>query len=402
MAKTSAIQMKEHPQPTTGTPVRKVASRAINDKAEKILYVQAGGRCEFHGCNKYLFRHHLTHDANNFSEKAHICAFNKGGPRYSEQRKANINDLDNLMLLCGVCHKQIDDDPTLYPVEKLQQFKADHESRILRLTEIKPDHKTKVVRVVSRINGDKVVITNADIKEAIFPRYPQDQQGIDIDLSEFPDDGNDGGAAFYTLSKELIISKIGQLYQRGVDTESVDHISVFALAPMPLLIFLGSQLSNKVAVELYQRHRDTQNWSWKAEGGIVPYKFHQVQKGTDHTKVALILSLSGPVRLETLATNIDKQFYVYEITLENQPLSPMFLFQKQDLDDFKQIYQQALRYISGEHRKPKELHVFPAVPAPIAVLCGRELLPKIDPVLLVYDDDRKQGGFQLKMRINER
>jgi hypothetical protein len=28
--------------------------------------------------------------------------------------------------------------------------------------------------------------------------------------------------------------------------------------------------------------------------------------------------------------------------------------------------------------------------------------PKIDPVLLVYDDDKRQGGFKLKVRVNER
>jgi hypothetical protein len=37
----------------------------------------------------------------------------------------------------------------------------------------------------------------------------------------------------------------------------------------------------------------------------------------------------------------------------------------------------------------------------VAVLCGRELLPKIDPVLLVYDNDRRKGGFNLTMKVNE-
>jgi hypothetical protein len=41
------------------------------------------------------------------------------------------------------------------------------------------------------------------------------------------------------------------------------------------------------------------------------------------------------------------------------------------------------------------------VPAPVAVLCGRELFPKVDPVLLVYDGDKRKGGFNLIMRVNE-
>jgi hypothetical protein len=385
------------------SPIHRITTRTIGDKRASILYVRAGGRCEFHGCNKYLFRHHLTHEENNFSEKAHIVAYREDGPRgKSLGRPTDIHDLDNLMLLCPPCHKHIDDNPHSYPVEKLREFKRDHEDRIFRLTETKPDHKTKIVRVTSRVGGQKVSISAADIKEAVFPRYPQDPHGLLIDLSDIPDDGDDHGESFYKVAMQTIVQKINPLYERGIDTDSIDHISVFALAPIPLLIFLGSQLSNKVPVEVYQRHRDTENWIWKTHGQPVVYEFHQLRQGSDISKVALVLSLSGRIRIQTLPSEIDESFYVYELTLDNQIPAPTFLQTKQNLDDFKQAYQRALRFISSEHLKPKELHLFPAVPAPIAVLCGRELMPKIDPVLLVYDDDKKQGGFKLKVRVNER
>jgi hypothetical protein len=34
------------------------------------------------------------------------------------------------------------------------------------------------------------------------------------------------------------------------------------------------------------------------------------------------------------------------------------------------------------------------------VLCGREVLPKIDPQLLVYDADKANGGFTLALTVN--
>jgi len=40
------------------------------------------------------------------------------------------------------------------------------------------------------------------------------------------------------------------------------------------------------------------------------------------------------------------------------------------------------------------------VPAPIAVLCGRELLPKVDPSVTVYDHEKDQGGFVQILTIN--
>lgn len=53
-----------------------------------------------------------------------------------------------------------------------------------------------------------------------------------------------------------------------------------------------------------------------------------------------------------------------------------------------------------DHIALDEIHLFPAVPAPVAVLCGRELLPKVDPALLVYDSNKKTNGFQPILRVN--
>lgn len=382
--------------------IYRTPSRAISRKAENILFVFSGGRCAFHGCNNFLFRHHLTFQANNFSEKAHICAFSDGGPRFSPTLKADVNDLDNLILLCPACHKEVDDNPLKYPVDVLRQYQRNHEERIFRLTETLPDHKTKVVKLLARIGGDKSSISNADIKAAVFPRYLQDLQGVVIDLSEIPDDGNDSEMSFYQIATRVIAQKIAPLYERGLDAEPIDHISVFAFAPIPLLVFLGNQLNDKVTADLFQRHKDTEDWAWKTDDSVLKYKFHQLQIGRDLSKVALLLSLSGIIAVETLPPEIDANFSIYEITLDGQTPTRNFLRTRQHLNDFKQAYQQALRTINGKHAQVKELHLFPAVPPPVAILCGRDLMRKIDPALLVYDNDRKQQGFKMKVIVNTR
>ena len=50
-------------------------SRSIPKRTSLFLYVQAGGRCEFDGCNKYLLEHYPTETVGNFAEQAHIWAF---------------------------------------------------------------------------------------------------------------------------------------------------------------------------------------------------------------------------------------------------------------------------------------------------------------------------------------
>ena len=96
-----------------------------------LLFTLAGGRCEFDNCNRYLLQHHVTHRNGVFAQMAHIVAFRPSGPRgESGLSSAERNDISNLMLLCPICHKLIDDNPELYPVETLRDFRRDHEAAI--------------------------------------------------------------------------------------------------------------------------------------------------------------------------------------------------------------------------------------------------------------------------------
>jgi hypothetical protein len=376
-------------------------SRNIQHKTQLFLYVLAGGRCEFDGCNKYLLNHHLTRTLGNFAEMAHIVAFKPDGPRGQDGLRPEpeyINNIDNLMLLCSECHKLIDDHPENYKRETLEKYKLDHEQRIFRLTATKPDHKTTIVQLKSKIGGQAVAIPAPHVNDAVAPRYPEDPKGYIIDLTGFDQESD----AFFEAAKQQIKREVEKLYAAGMEVEATRHISLFALAPIPLLIYLGSRLSNKVPVEPYQRHRDTEDWVWKTDGQSVGYDFRHLQVGTDKTHVALVLSLSGTIRRESLPAEIDDTFFIYEITLANKVVpSPAYLCLKQDLTAFKEVYLQVLRIIARDHGQLNEIHLFPAVPAPIAVLCGREILPKIEPALVVYDNDKNKRGFKLIFKVNE-
>ncbi|MGA3240207.1 MAG: SAVED domain-containing protein [Bryobacteraceae bacterium] len=197
-----------------------------------------------------------------------------------------------------------------------------------------------------------------------------------------------------------IKQKVERLYEPGMDVHDTRHISLFALAPIPLLIYLGSQLSNKVPVDVFQRHRDTEDWVWKDSGTAAEYRFDKTREGRGRRHIALILSLSGKVKSEALPPNIDETFTIYELTLGNMEPNPTYLRQRDDLTRFKDAYQAALRTIARECDGCDAIHLFPAVPAPVSVFCGRELLPKVDPKLVVYDYDKRQGGFTPTIEVN--
>ena len=151
---------------------------------------------------------------------------------------------------------------------------------------------------------------------------------------------------------------------------------------------------------IFQRHRDTGDWIWKTSGEKVGHRFKTVREGKDKAKVALLLSLSGSLGLEKLPPVIGQDFYVYEITVAKGIPTPIYLRLKEDLDNFQEIYQQSLRIIESNHPALKEIHLFPAVPAPVAFYCGHDLLPKTDPALLIYDNDKKNGGFKYIFEVN--
>lgn len=130
------------------------------------------------------------------------------------------------------------------------------------------------------------------------------------------------------------------------------------------------------------------------------YAVRELQAGTRSDKVALVLSLSGQIQRESLPDEIDAGFSVYELTLAEAQPSVDFLRTRQDLDEFRVTYRALLSRIAGDHPDAKELHVFPAVPAPVAVVCGHDLLPKVHPTLLVYDHDKRHGGFVLGLSVN--
>lgn len=377
---------------------KRIKSRHIAPATKILLAARSGGRCEFSGCNRDLFEHPLTLQDGNFSEHAHIVAFSELGPRGKQSvQPHDINSSDNLMLLCAPCHKLIDDRPDEYPREVLEAYKRDHEDRIRLVTGLGPDLRTTVMQLKAKIAGDAVDIPATHIYEAVAPRYPTDKRGYVIDLTSF---GQDDVDEYYQLAGREIKQKVRALYEPGMDVESTRHISLFALGAIPLLMLLGRCLSNKVSVDLYQRHRTgDQPWKWKTSGQPVDYEIRLVRKGNDKSKVGLLLSLSGVIDPGSVPLN--KEFYLYEITLSTEAPSVHFLRQRADLETFRVAYRNFLAELMTNHPGLSELHMFPAVPAPVAVACGHDLLPKIHPVLVTYDYDRNLGGFNKRMRVND-
>jgi len=237
----------------SSAPVRQ--ARGIPRVTRLFLYVQAAGRCEFDGCNEYLLEHYPTETetAGNFAEQAHIYAFNEAGPRgRAAGRPDDINELSNLILLCGACHHLVDTRGDVYPVSVLRKFKRNHEDRIFDLTGLSKDRDTVPLVLKGLVAGRRVDVSDEEMQEAVAPNYVKRRDKVEIDLTQIPDTSD---AVFWKTAIACIDQKIDRLYSLPVRPDRTIRVSVFALAPIPLLIHLGARLSDKIEVELYQRHR---------------------------------------------------------------------------------------------------------------------------------------------------
>ena len=102
---------------------------AISLKTIKIVWGLAAGRCSYPGCRLELVLPPSGGDPESVvGEIAHIVARKSAGPRGDPTLAAQeLNTPSNLLLLCPLHHKLIDDQPKTHSVAALRSFKCDHE-----------------------------------------------------------------------------------------------------------------------------------------------------------------------------------------------------------------------------------------------------------------------------------
>jgi len=375
------------------SPVEDVTtSRHLTLLTKLRLAACSAGRCEFRGHNRDLYQHPVTGTPGNFSEAAHIVAFRVRGPRGDALRPEDVNDFANLMLLCADCHHLIDTEPANYPVELLREYKREHEERIFEVTAVGPEYRTTVIQLRATIGGQAVDIPGTDIRTALRPRFPARLPGVLVDLTPIQRED----PRFFDLARDQIRRELRPAIRAELERGGVQHYSVFALAPIPVLMCLGREIGNKVTADLFQRQRD-QSWRWKEDGPVVQFNFRKVREGSEAGLVALQLAVSGALSLESLPPELQAAS-VYEIAPVDRPPGVECVRRREDLDSFRQTYRDGLRDIDRGHGHIAAIHVFPAVPAPVAVACGMDVMPKAHPALAVYDFVK--GAFRQSITIN--
>ncbi|MGE4543702.1 MAG: SAVED domain-containing protein [Pedobacter sp.] len=385
------------------TKSKKKSRVPIPPKTQLELWARAAGRCEFRGCNKPLYLDELTKTRDNLSIISHIIAAEPGGPRGNEIDSPRLaKDISNLMLTCRDHAKIIDSKENVhaYPIELLREYKKEHEDRIRLLTDIMDDAKSLVLLFQAPIDGNNFNIDKTLAYQAMLPNYPAKEHPDVIDFSDFADRETEEG--YWSILSRNIKAKFNDIFKHGTNRRDYMHVSVFALGPIPLLTYLGSLIGDIDSVDLYQRHRTTKDWKWKDEPDDFRKEYYRTIEPETHNDdfdTSILISISGVVDRKKVVDLVGEGCNVYEITADKPGLD--FLSSRLKLEMFCYEYRQLLTKIRSANGHTKELNLFIAAPSPVAIECGRALLPKCDPAVRVYDLIKGASGFVYALTINK-
>ena len=363
-----------------------VLRKNIAKGIERLLWGVAAGRCEFRGCNRALYIHDITGVIKNLAEKAHIHAVKPLGARYIEQEKKD--NIENLMLVCKACHDIIDGAPELYTAEYLYKMKIEHEKRIQILTAIGAEMKSHLIYYTANIADNRLAVDDGDAKKAItsIGRYPAEMRSIDI--SVYGSYIEDRDETYYLES----VTNLQKAIKNQI-TDIIEHgksVALFAIAPQPLLVFLGHQLNDKYNISVFQCHRrDNDKWSWYDEPNSVNFQNVFPHKTNSEGEIALVLAMSSSVPTERITSVIGKTAIIYVTTLDRP--NRIFVTHPSIMDEFVEKSREILEKIKQTHGNSKTVHVFPVMPVSLAVRFGMDYMSKTDNPLIIYDEIAGKG-----------
>ena len=362
------------------------------------LWGKAAGRCEYDGCLERLWLDSLTKFEFNVAYIAHIIADKPNGPRGHPTLSRGLNcDISNLMLLCDRHHRLVDKEDVLgHPVERLRAMKQSHEQRMEVLTGISLHKQSHVILYGANIGELSSPVSYAKALSAMTPDwYPAETTPITLGManSSFEDSSEE----YWQIESAHLKNRFLQQIRPRIAQGELTHLSVFALAPQPLLILLGTLLSDIPEVEVYQLHREPADWQWRDHTRDIEFIVHEPDASLGPP--ALAISLSATVTDDRITSLFESRVAVWRLTIP-EPHND-FLESKHQARQFRETARRLLNTIKARHGEQSRLHVFPVMPAALAVEFGRILAPKADLPLAVYDQHKLRGGFALAFNLND-
>lgn len=365
-------------------------AKQVTAQVRNVLWARAAGRCQYCGCNKPLIGDLVSGNPKLVGALvAHIVAAKPNGPRGDAVRSHKlVNDVNNLMLLCYDHHRLIDvEDEEGHPEPALLAMKAAHEERIEIQTGLTEDRQTHVLTYGAPIGSLEAPLSYPSVRMTVLPeRYPAGGRAIHLEMI-----GTrlaDHEQAYWDFHRDNLRRQFRDRVAGRIETGEIRHLSVFGLAPQPLLIELGRLLCDICPADIHQLKREPKGWGWLPDGE--PVRFVTSRSHRTAPVVALKLALSATVTDDRIHRVLG-EVPIWSITAE-EPHNDV-MRHAEDLRTYRRLLRKMLDEIKSVSGSAAEIHIFPALPVSAAIETGRVWMPKADLPLVLYDENRQMGGF---------
>lgn len=355
-----------------------------------LVWGRAAGRCQFKNCRKPL-DHDLLSGQFDFNSAylAHIVASSPNGARGDCLRSHKLaDDPGNIMLMCDAHHRIIDGKQTRedYPEQLLLEWKKEHEEWVDLVLSSGPDSRSHILQFSAPIGPNETAVPFDDCVKAIVPdRSPAEKRPNEIKVKGMH--FKDTDQTYWDVQPRVLRDGIAQKIRGRFESSDIRHLSIFGLAPIPLLMELGRLVSDISDVDVYERHREPAQWKWPEDGAEVNFCRTKGREGPKH--VALKLSVTSHISDDRITNAIGNNVSIWEIS--SDPQTQGVIRHKSDLSRYRSIVRSTLDEIKNVHGMDVRLSVFPAIPVSCAVEFGRVWQPKAHPIAEIFDQVQGQG-----------
>lgn len=377
-----------------------MAERKIPDSERLKLWVRSGGRCQI--CRRSLLEGQLAYRELTFGQAAHIIG-QKASAKSPRGLDEDLTDeardnADNLMLICDDEHSEIDKwgSRDAFTVSFLRELKRKHEDRVFLATSFGEYNRTTPIRMVGWLRGSPVDVGREAVATAVMSgagRMPQfdlsTRNMLEIDLRGLP--GEDGPSAeYYAAARQAIDRAVTIKVAEAVANDDIIHLSVFAFARLPLLVYLGAKLGDTVPVDVYQKNRSTEDWKWPDLEGTVAFTLSVPGPTPARSEAVLVINVSGTIHHDELPSGV-RGLPVFELGVDDLA-HPDVLTGPRALAAFSNACRNMLAELESRgHKHVRLLHVFAAMPLSSAVEFGRVFARDVHPSIQLYDRTPNDG-----------
>lgn len=204
----------------------------------------------------------------------------------------------------------------------------------------------------------------------------------------------DNGEAGFTLNAATAYD--WGIFRQRVEREHEERMSLLpriangagvyyaGLSPIPCALYAGYLWGGLHPVNVLQRNHNTKKWNWPGAGAAVPKLVKKLPEQANPAAgdVAILLSVSHQVRMESVEEALPNRVFDVEIGIENPAEDA--LETAEQLEEVANLFKEALDTIIRNLPRVNRIHLFASIPCGLAFRLGTKINPTMHPPLQSY------------------